>query len=208
MTGSLLLALHSSSQSLGVATLDRRDPLASERSAVFPVGHSLTNVLFDCVQELLPASRWSEICRLAVAIGPGSFTGIRLTVTMARTLAQQLDCPLDGISSFALMVPRLSEALSEEQRRQPFWLVRYLPRRGALGGHYRLAESTKEVIELKPPHLLDIVEQTAPLVLKATDDVARDTLTLLSLCATAANKHSAGPWHRVLPLYGTSPART
>ena len=78
MTGSLLLALHSSSQSLGVATLDRRDPLASERSAVFSVGHSLTNVLFDCVQELLPASRWSEICRLAVAIGPGSFTGIRL----------------------------------------------------------------------------------------------------------------------------------
>ena len=205
MTRSLLLVLHSSSQSLGVATLDLCKPLTSQCSEVFPVGRNLTNVLFDCVQELLPASRWTEICRLAVAIGPGGFTGTRLTVTMARTLAQQLDCPLDGISSFALMAPRLSESLSEEQRQYPFWLVRHLPRRGMLGGRYWLNRKTGQTVELDSPHLLNVADQVIPPILKAVDDVARDTLTLLDFCALAARKNTPGPWHSVLPLYVTSP---
>ncbi|MFL0732292.1 MAG: tRNA (adenosine(37)-N6)-threonylcarbamoyltransferase complex dimerization subunit type 1 TsaB, partial [Prochlorococcus sp.] len=126
----LLLALHSSSETLGVAVLDCRDPKASLRSNTFPIGRGLSNSLLNCVEELLPAASWPHLARLAVATGPGGFTGTRLTVVMARTLAQQLGCSLDGVSSFALMAPRLAIALSPEQMQKPFWIVKPMRRRG------------------------------------------------------------------------------
>lgn len=36
-------------------------------------------------------------------IGPGSFTGIRACVTVARVIAQQLNCPLVGVSSLEIL---------------------------------------------------------------------------------------------------------
>ena len=49
---------------------------------------------------------------------------------MARTLAQQLDCPLLGVSSYALMAPRLERQLPQAMQREPFWITQELPRRG------------------------------------------------------------------------------
>ena len=134
----ILLALHSSTESLGVAVLDSRKPIDSRNSATFELVRELSNDLLSCVDQLLPTAEWSKIGRIAVAIGPGGFTGTRLTVILARTLAQQLNCHLDGISSFALMAPRMALKLPEEQRREAFWLSKNLPRRGTLGGKYKL----------------------------------------------------------------------
>ena len=106
-----LLALHSSSEKLGVAILNLKEPEQNIHNSIFNSGRELANNLFKNVESLLPARQWSKIVRIAVAKGPGSFTGTRLTIVMARTLAQQLDCPLDGSSSFALMAPRLSKKL-------------------------------------------------------------------------------------------------
>lgn len=44
-----------------------------------------------------------EIEGICVGIGPGSFTGVRVAVVTARTLAQALDLPLVGISSLETM---------------------------------------------------------------------------------------------------------
>jgi len=86
------------------------------------------------VEEVLPAEQWSSLGRLAVATGPGGFTGTRLTVAMARTLAQQLALPLDGVGSFALIARRLRRQGLVEAR--PFWVVQPLPRRGLVAGLY------------------------------------------------------------------------
>lgn len=44
-----------------------------------------------------------DINLLAVNIGPGSFTGIRACVTVARVMAQELNCKVVGISSLEIL---------------------------------------------------------------------------------------------------------
>ena len=51
----------------------------------------------------MPPQTWADLTFLAVAKGPGGFTGTRLGVVTARTLAQQLDLPLFGISTLAAL---------------------------------------------------------------------------------------------------------
>lgn len=44
---------------------------------------------------------WRDLDALAVGIGPGNFTGIRISVSAARGLALALDIPAIGVSTFA-----------------------------------------------------------------------------------------------------------
>ena len=198
-----LLALHSSTPTLGVAALDLDAPETSRRVLTRPAGRELTNGLLGVVQELLPADHWPSIVRLAVAKGPGGFTGTRLTVVMARTLAQQLGCPLDGWSSFALMAPRLAQSASLAPVEGPFWIVQTLPRRGQVGGQYQLHPEGC-VDELQEPHLLSDGSSPSP-ALTMAENVDADVGRLLDLCLEAYRANAPAPWQSVLPIYPTSP---
>ena len=46
---------------------------------------------------------WSSIDRLAVAVGPGSFTGVRIAVAAVRALALALDRPVHGVTTLAAL---------------------------------------------------------------------------------------------------------
>lgn len=54
------------------------------------------------VRELLDGAHCppSQLDRIAVGIGPGGFTGLRITIAYAKSLAQAWRIPLAGISSF------------------------------------------------------------------------------------------------------------
>jgi tRNA threonylcarbamoyl adenosine modification protein YeaZ len=200
-----LLALHSSSAELGVG-VRRLDGGGPDRIAGFPLGRGLSNQLLSCVEQLLPAAHWPQLARLAVATGPGGFTGTRLTVVMARTLAQQLQRPLDGVGSFLLMAQRLG--LSEAT-----WLVQELPRRGLVAGLYGPrpgpADGVMEVVELQPPRLYPGTAGLAAIhpapCLPAEVAVEADVAALLAISGRAHRLGQPAPWQPVLPLYPSSP---
>jgi tRNA threonylcarbamoyladenosine biosynthesis protein TsaB len=78
----------------GQAVERRDDPAAGERP-----NHAAR--LLVLIEETLAAADagWDEVERIAVGVGPGGFTGLRLGIATARALAQARNLPLTGVSS-------------------------------------------------------------------------------------------------------------
>jgi tRNA threonylcarbamoyladenosine biosynthesis protein TsaB len=78
----------------GTVLQARDDPQPGERP-----GHSTR--LLPFAHELLAEAGlgWERIERIAVGVGPGTFTGLRIGIATARALAQSLDRELVGVSS-------------------------------------------------------------------------------------------------------------
>ncbi|MFM7362596.1 MAG: tRNA (adenosine(37)-N6)-threonylcarbamoyltransferase complex dimerization subunit type 1 TsaB [Cyanobium sp.] len=200
-----LLALHSSSEVFGVG-LQRLGAEHPERLEAFPLGRALSNRLFACVEAVLPARHWPQLARLAVATGPGGFTGTRLSLALARTLAQQLALPLDGVSSFQLAARRLWRG-GLGPAAGPGWLVQELPRRGTVAGLYEPDPAVPGgIAERRAPRLYaDAVALTGIPLLPASPVLPDDAGELLAVARAAWAAGLAAPWQPVLPLYPTSP---
>ena len=204
-----LLALHSCSDSFGIAVMDITNPEAIINSEIFNIGRSLSNMLFSCIEKILPRKFWKQIIRISVAKGPGSFTSTRLTISMARTIAQQIDCSLDSISSFHLMAPRLYEEISKSQNLKQFWIKDILPRRGVVAGKYQINKidqdsNSHQFSELISPQLIKNEEEITPSI-SASYNIEKDIISLINYSQTCQNLNINSNWERTLPIYPTSP---
>ena len=92
------LGIDTANTPLSVAIVKDGQLLVEENSAM-AVNHSLRAM--PAVEELLAKAGItpSEIDAIAVSEGPGSYTGVRIGVTIAKTLAWTLGKPLVGVSS-------------------------------------------------------------------------------------------------------------
>lgn len=101
------LALHTCSPQLGLALKTVEAPAgqsASEpvdRHQVWDLGREVSSHLHVKLMEFMVPYGWEDLSFVAVAKGPGGFTGTRIGVVAARTLAQQLNIPLFGVSTLA-----------------------------------------------------------------------------------------------------------
>jgi tRNA threonylcarbamoyl adenosine modification protein YeaZ len=72
------------------------------RSQTWHLERALSAQLHPLLQGFMAPQRWRDLTWIAVLKGPGSFTGTRIGVVTARTLAQQLNLPLFGFSNLAI----------------------------------------------------------------------------------------------------------
>ncbi len=91
------LGLHTTSPELGLGLSNFK----GDRYQTWKLGRDLSTHLHDYLAEFILPQTWSDLLFIAVAKGPGSFTGSRIGIVTARTLAQQLDIPLFSISTLA-----------------------------------------------------------------------------------------------------------
>ena len=204
-----LLALHSCTESFGIAIKDTENPEKIIESKVFNIGRSLSNKLFSCIETILPRNFWKQIIRISVVKGPGGFTSTRLTISMARTMAQQIGCSLDSMSSFHLMAPRLYKDLDENQILNPFWIEDIMPRRGILAGKYQLIKihqesSFHEFREIISPQLISNKNLIKPSI-KASKNIEKDVISLIKFSQYCQNSKVNSNWEKALPIYPTSP---
>ncbi len=96
------LVLDTSTAAQVVAVMDGEQVLAAESSNA-DRNHSVG--LMDSIARMLEAASVSrrELDGIAVGVGPGSYTGIRIAVTTAKTLAWTLQLPVAGFSSLAAL---------------------------------------------------------------------------------------------------------
>jgi tRNA threonylcarbamoyladenosine biosynthesis protein TsaB len=72
---------------------------------------TLARQLIGSVDEVLSDAKCalSEIDMCAVSLGPGSWTGLRIGLTAAKTIAQSLNLPMVGIATFDIFAEALQQ---------------------------------------------------------------------------------------------------
>ena len=105
-----VLAFDTSSKALSLAILEDKQLLA-ETTINIKKNHSIT--LMPAIDFLMASLDWTpkDLDRIVVAEGPGSYTGLRIAVATAKTLAHTLNIELIGMSSLLSLVPRQQEGL-------------------------------------------------------------------------------------------------
>ena len=97
-----ILAIDTSNYALGVALLEDNQVL----------GEYITNLKKNHSVRIMPAIQTlmkdcekvtADLTKIVVAKGPGSYTGVRIGVTIAKTLAWTLNIPIVGISSLEIL---------------------------------------------------------------------------------------------------------
>ena len=105
-----VLAFDTSSKALSLAILEDKQVLA-ETTINIKKNHSIT--LMPAIDFLMASLDWTpkDLDRIVVAEGPGSYTGLRIAVATAKTLAHTLNIELVGMSSLWALVPYQQEGL-------------------------------------------------------------------------------------------------
>lgn len=122
----LLLAIDTSTPSVTVALHDG-DRVTAERAVVSARRH--TEELMPQITAALAAagSALSELTDVAVGVGPGPFTGLRVGLATARTLGEVLGVPVHGVCSLDIIAyqaaPQGGDFLvaTDARRREVYW---------------------------------------------------------------------------------------
>ena len=216
------LALHTTTPDLGLALgyfPNPPNPPADHplRMAVIPLGREMAATLHSHLQAFLAPQTWSELQFLAVAKGPGGFTGTRLGLVTARTIAQQLEIPLFAFSTLETIALYIAQTETLFDRD----LAITLPaQRGQIfAGIYRCALEGMPPQTLFPDQVLSLDDWQsvlhswpAPFVeVKKGDQIAESVFILLALAQRyrqLPDRALSHPhWLQALPFYGQHPVQ-
>jgi tRNA threonylcarbamoyladenosine biosynthesis protein TsaB len=112
----LLLAMDTATRFAGLALYDG-SVIRSEASWQSCNNHSIE--LMPALVRMLEQQNVeaADLAAVAVAIGPGSFTGLRIGLSVAKGLAQAQDIPILGVPTLDIL------AFQHAEQRRPIWTV-------------------------------------------------------------------------------------
>ncbi len=150
--------------------------------------------LISTLQEIMSENgiKPQDVDLIATNIGPGSFTGIRACVTVARVMAQQLNCKAVGISSLEILAQCAGEnpLVALDARKNSA----YLYKDGEIKGAILLDE-------IKTDGYTVLTDDKLQPILGGTS-YQQKNLPLGEILADLAENSSAdGNWRKLKPLY-------
>jgi tRNA threonylcarbamoyl adenosine modification protein YeaZ len=204
------LAIHTSSPALGLALSDFEQ---ITRTQTWNFGRDLSMHLHTTLADFVQPYAWADLSFLAVARGPGGFTGTRIGVVTARTLAQQLNIPLFGISSLAALAQSVVDqtpdldlaatpalAVDLKAQREMRFTALYQP------APDRLKTLQAERVISPAEWEQTLAEFPGPIhAVTATEDMAQTVAQVLSLAYQDWQAGHRPHWAEVVPYYGQHP---
>jgi tRNA threonylcarbamoyladenosine biosynthesis protein TsaB len=181
----VLLGIATATSEVGVALAGPDGPIASLQVRQ---GRRHGELLAPAIETLtrMAGIGMQQIGRVAVDIGPGLFTGLRVGVATAKALAAALEIPIVGCSSLELLAyphhrqDRLLAAVVDAKRGEVFWAL-YRP---GVSGVTPMTDATVS----SPDRLVDALADCGQVL--AVGDGARRFADVLS---TVAGVELAGP---------------
>jgi tRNA threonylcarbamoyl adenosine modification protein YeaZ len=202
------LGIHTSSPELGLVINNFNGEM---RCNSWDLGRDLSSLLHEYLADFLQPQIWSDLEFIAVAKGPGSFTGTRMGVVTARTLGQQLNIPVFTVSSLAAIAhDSMTDsdqiiAVQMPAQRGQFFVAIYeqLPNKGGLKplleDRVMNQEDWLKTLE-NFPRKYDLY-----LNIEAGENLGKTVASMLELARIKWQNGERSHWSDAIPYYGQSP---
>ena len=202
------LVLHSTDNSFGFGYRENNN-IESDKLFIKQFNNDLCNNLIIEFNKFICKDNLQKVNKISVSTGPANFNASRLVVVLARTIAQQLNCPLDSFSSFEIMAKRIAAKNNIFTNKKSFWIYKKLKREGFIAGKYEIChnhEQNRDLIirERVLPKVIKELE-SKELFFEANYQDKEDLTELLDLSNKNLLNTNVNSWQTVLPLYPISP---
>ena len=202
------LVIHSTDNSFGFG-YRKNNNLESDKLFIKRFDNDLCNNLINDFKQFISKENLQKVNKISVSIGPANFNSSRLIVVLARTISQQINCPLDSFSSFEIMAKRIASKNNILKNKKSFWIFKNLKRKGFIAGKYEICGNEKKSSDLiiRETILPKVVKEldSRELSFEATYDDKKDLKELLDLSNKNLLNSNVDSWKKVLPLYPISP---
>ena len=203
-----ILAIHSANNYFGFAYKSINGSLSQEKFFIKNFNRDLSNNLVFDLAEFISDISFDSIERIAVSNGPANFNATRLIVVLARTISQQIKCPLDYYSCYKIMAKRIAIKNKISQANKYFWIKNNLKHRGYIAGKYMviLNPNTRNISSIKevttPKLFRTLIEKD--IYYDVDYDSKDDLKELLQLSFKNFKESIVNSWEKVLPIYPIS----
>ena len=202
------LAIHSTDNSFGFG-YRKNNNLESDELFIKKFDNDLCNNLINDFSKFISKEDLQKVNKISVSIGPANFNASRLIVVLARTISQQINCPLCSFSSFEIMAKRIASKNNIFTNNQSFWIYKKLKRKGFIAGKYEICLNEKKPSDLiiRETILPKVVKEleSKELFFEAMYDDKQDLKELLDLSNKNLLNTNLDSWQKVFPLYPISP---
>jgi tRNA threonylcarbamoyl adenosine modification protein YeaZ len=209
------LALHTSTRELGLAMSNFAGDM---RSHVWYLERELSSQLHQYLIEFIKPQTWADMGFIAVARGPGGFTGTRIGMVTARTLGQQLGIPVFAVSNLAAVawssLPENEERGLSQVDSQAAIAVEMPAQRGQIfGAVYQPAPEASGLKVLLPDTVMtpNIWQEKLAHwnsryhLIEATSGLAATVTSVLQLAYLDWQRGDRPNWSEAVPFYGQHP---